>query len=285
MPLTILRPTSVPGLFTTWAMQSPSLVSFCVAKYRMFIGSSTESAQVAKALASHFKDSLCEPSLWQNAFALGKHNMENLRQAVDDHQFAAFVFTPDDEVISRGSSAPAPRDNVILEMGLFSYRYGTERSFAVLPEDERVKIPSDLLGITFATYMPPGDDGRQDHNRWKNALTDAAEQIRGAMTSASKSESLAQNSSSPLGNLTANYSGRDVPADVLASQLKADAQRHRLIGAASVEPGMIVVHSLHGVGQVLGYDPPGVSERMVRVRFDRGLGIIPIEELSSTELA
>jgi hypothetical protein len=44
------------------------------------------------------------------------------------------------------------RDNILLEFGLFSGVLGRKRTFFLCPSDPRISLPSDLLGIIYATY-------------------------------------------------------------------------------------------------------------------------------------
>ena len=53
---------------------------------------------------------------------------------------------------SRKKKQAAPRDNVIFELGLFMGALGRERTFIVKPRHVDIKIPSDLLGVTFIEY-------------------------------------------------------------------------------------------------------------------------------------
>ncbi len=74
-----------------------------------------------------------------------------------ESDFAVLVLGPDDRVISRGDDNLAPRDNVVLELGLFIGAVGRRRVFLVMPAGLDVKIPTDLLGVTPVWYEPDGD--------------------------------------------------------------------------------------------------------------------------------
>jgi hypothetical protein len=67
------------------------------------------------------------------------------------------ALTGDDLVASRGRRQPSPRDNVLLEVGLFVGILGRERTFAVCDRAAELKLPSDLAGITLATYQCHAD--------------------------------------------------------------------------------------------------------------------------------
>lgn len=48
---------------------------------------------------------------------------------------------------------PAPRDNVIFELGLFMGRLGKARAILMEQRGKDVKLPSDLTGITTIPYQ------------------------------------------------------------------------------------------------------------------------------------
>lgn len=120
----------------------------------LFIGSSTEGLAVAKALQRNL-DSSCEVEIWsQGTFGLGGGTLQTLLEAAERFDFAVLVLTPDDLVASRGTPASGARDNVLFELGLFMGQLGRERTFVVFDRSRNLKLPSDLAGVTMASYEP-----------------------------------------------------------------------------------------------------------------------------------
>lgn len=118
----------------------------------VFIGSSTEGLEIAKALLSNLSG-CSEPLIWkQGVFGLGQGTLEALTSAANRADFAALVMTPDDFVESRGKSNHMPRDNIVVELGLFIGALGRDRAFMVFEEDSNLKLPLDVAGITAATF-------------------------------------------------------------------------------------------------------------------------------------
>lgn len=243
------------------------------ARVRVFIGSSSEAIHVAEALQSVLQD-VAEVTVWSEAFNVGEYSIDDLREAATVHDFAAFVFTPDDEVSSRGTTTHAPRDNVVFELGLFSSRLGPRRTFVVKAEGESVKVPSDMAGITYATYRPP--DASPSDARWEAAVRPAARKIRRAIERAQEVE----HDAARVDEDTSTSQRPHVsPSELLALDLVGAARRRTLAPIETVERGLLVVHALLGVGQVVGYDPPDVDDRMIRVRFASGMALIGESEL------
>ena len=137
----------------------------------VFIGSSTEGLEVARALQCHLRD-FTQCKIWdQGVFGLGEGTLESLIRAAETSDFAILVVTPDDLIECRGERSHAPRDNVIFELGLFIGSLGSRRTFLVFDEDIGVKLPTDLSGITAATYRS------KKHPNLKSALSSAAQGI------------------------------------------------------------------------------------------------------------
>jgi CRP/FNR family cyclic AMP-dependent transcriptional regulator len=120
----------------------------------LFIGSSTEALPIANELQSGFKHDKFDAIIWKDGvFGPGGVAFDSLSQVAGRADFAAFIISPDDAVISREEEKLAPRDNVIFELGLFMGVLDRPRVFLIREHDADVKIPSDLLGITQVTYV------------------------------------------------------------------------------------------------------------------------------------
>jgi predicted nucleotide-binding protein with TIR-like domain len=125
-----------------------------------------------------------EITLWNEGFfQLGHTFIETLVNALPRFDFAVLVLYSDDLVKSRNLEMFGPRDNVIFELGLFMGRLGRSRTFIVHQHNAAVKIPSDLSGVTTATYEWP----REDKSR-EGALGAACDRIRNVIRDLGVSE-------------------------------------------------------------------------------------------------
>jgi hypothetical protein len=118
----------------------------------VFVGSSSEGEKIAKWLQVLLAKP-CEVVTWsQGVFGLGQVPVEALVLALDEYDFAILVLTPEDLVVSRGSSSPAPRDDVLFELRLLMGALGRNRTFIVYDRTAGLKLPSDLGGVSAATF-------------------------------------------------------------------------------------------------------------------------------------
>jgi CRP/FNR family transcriptional regulator, cyclic AMP receptor protein len=120
---------------------------------RIFLGSSVEGLPILKSIHKGFEhdDYLVIP-WYSDVFTAGKGTMDALFKEIDAADFGVLVCTKDDLVESRGVEKPAPRDNVILELGMCLGAMGIGRGFMVKPRGPDLKVPTDLLGITPVDY-------------------------------------------------------------------------------------------------------------------------------------
>ena len=120
----------------------------------LFVGSSSEGLRIAEA-AQIVLDEACEVELWtQGIFGLTQGTLESLVLALPSFGFALLVLTADDMTVSRGTQRPAARDNVLFELGLFIGSLGRDRTFMLYDRTSPPALPSDLAGISAATFAP-----------------------------------------------------------------------------------------------------------------------------------
>ncbi len=121
---------------------------------RVFIMSSTEALDIAREVQSNFaKDSFLVVVWTDGVFQASSYPIESLEKAVDDADFAIAIARLDDLTNIRGEAKLVPRDNVIFELGLFIGRLGRKRALLLEPRGEKVKLPSDLSGLTTIGYQ------------------------------------------------------------------------------------------------------------------------------------
>ena len=144
-------------------------------RVRIFIGSSSEGLKIANKLQELLANDF-SVVVWNQGtvFGLGSSTLEALEAAVLEFHYAVFVFTPDDQIHTRGETKPVARDNVLFELGMFIGKLGRRRAFAVHPGKRGITLPSDLSGITTAPYDP------EEHNL-AAALGPVANRVRDAI--------------------------------------------------------------------------------------------------------
>src|ERR1700736_5871344 len=145
-------------------------------KPRIFIGSSSEKLQLSYDVQESLGNSV-HGTVWKlGVFEVGQFSIESLFEALEKHDFAVFVFAPDDVTRMRGAVENTVRDNVIFELGLFMGRLGRQNTFMLTPASSKLHLPSDLVGITTAPYEADREDGN-----FVAAIGVACNQIRRAI--------------------------------------------------------------------------------------------------------
>lgn len=119
----------------------------------LFIGSSTEALPIAEA-AQIALSRVARVTIWtQGIFGLNQTAFEAIVNKAKYFDYAVFVFSRDDVLTIRGDAKDTVRDNVIFELGYFCAVLGSKRCFFMVPTpSSHFQIPSDLRGLTYATY-------------------------------------------------------------------------------------------------------------------------------------
>lgn len=95
--------------------------------------------------------------LWNTALDPGDLTVDRLIAFSGTVGAAVVVLTGDDKTTSRGAQSPSPRDNLVLEAGIFLSQLGRDRVLILREEDS--KVPSDLLGVTLPSFHTRDDEG------------------------------------------------------------------------------------------------------------------------------
>lgn len=177
-------------------------------KPAVFVGSSSEGLEFARATRSLLAED-AEITLWnEDFFRLGKTFIETLVDALPRFDFAVLVLTPDDLVTSRATESFGPRDNVIFELGLFMGQLGRARTFVLYQSGAHVKVPTDLSGVTLATYDWPRNDGS-----YKAAVGSACDNIRQIIRELGPSE---RKIAKELGDIRSRQEEQQLQIDAIA---------------------------------------------------------------------
>lgn len=121
---------------------------------RVFLGSSSESVDQMHEVASWLETTGLEVVPWDEPrlFQLGENTLEALVRISKSVDAAVFIFGEDDRIWYRSDALPQPRDNVLMEYGLFVGVLGPKR--AIIARCGNPKTAADLQGITWVDVSP-----------------------------------------------------------------------------------------------------------------------------------
>lgn len=123
----------------------------------IFLGSAKENDEVIRSVRSELNG--VARCLTHKNFESGKSFFENLLQISRRVDFGLFILAADDLLMKREAPPkPCPRDNTILELGIFSGALGADRTFALRPIGCQLELPSDIDGIHWTEYDTQADD-------------------------------------------------------------------------------------------------------------------------------
>ena len=124
-------------------------------RYRIFIGSSSERRQQAEAIARILENEHWTVLPWWSptAFPLGGSTLPSLISLAPSLDAAMLIVSDEDKVWMRGTEHAAPRDNVLIEYGLFMGLIGgPNHNRVIICRVGSPRTASDLAGITAAVY-------------------------------------------------------------------------------------------------------------------------------------
>ncbi len=122
---------------------------------RVFIGSSKECTGIMAKVAYWLEQTGCQPQRWDEPglFRPGEYIFQALLAAAQSVDAAILIFGEDDITWRRGGAlVPAPRDNVLLEYGLFAAILGPKRTLVCRVGS--AKTPTDIDGIVYLNLTP-----------------------------------------------------------------------------------------------------------------------------------
>ncbi|MBK8256215.1 MAG: nucleotide-binding protein [Polyangiaceae bacterium] len=121
---------------------------------RVFVGSSSEAAQVDRQVRSVLEALQATAVGWRKVFRPGDYALESLLGLGTTVDAALLIVTPDDLTTFRGTERMSPRDNVLLELGMFLSHFGKRRTgiLHVKTDGKVAALPSDLHGITTLVF-------------------------------------------------------------------------------------------------------------------------------------
>ena len=152
-------------------------------KALVFLGSSREQCVVTEALRSGLLAGDHDPRHWllDRVFKPSTYTMHGLDALARTADLAVLVLHPDDVTVTRGGKRRVPRDNLVLEFGLFAGAIGLQRTIGLRPRGD-VSLPSDLNGLTFVEYDAPAPGVAFDAGPLCNAINNVLRDLRAEET-------------------------------------------------------------------------------------------------------
>jgi hypothetical protein len=202
----------------------------------LFLGSSLEGLPVGRTVRSLLADA-ANITVWNEGFfSLGSTFIETLVNELPKFDFAVLILTPDDLVTSRNTELFGPRDNLIFELGLFTAGLGRSRTFII--RDRRTKLPTDLSGVTTASYEVP-----QPGQSMPSALGPACDSIRIAIRALGQAETKTAQRLTHLQARQADIESTVRTLQIVVRGLLTDWEYEKLQGLARPQPFLVRFHN------------------------------------------
>jgi hypothetical protein len=120
---------------------------------KIFIGSSKESENLMKEIAIVLEANGVEPLKWNKPglFIPGTSVIDTIMKLSKEVDGAIFIYAEDDKSWYREAEVGTPRDNVVLEHGIFTGALSNYKRTALI-KHKNPKIPTDYSGIVYIDY-------------------------------------------------------------------------------------------------------------------------------------
>ncbi len=142
---------------------------------KIFVASSKEALDKAKNI-THILEKIknAKVDCWFDfpGFRPGDYTLEALEKAGREYSAGVFVFDQDDQLATaKDGCAYLPRDNVLMELGLFCGNLGRKSiAICLVPG---VHVPSDLKGLTHISYDAANESKmKADFENWLEGVPD-----------------------------------------------------------------------------------------------------------------
>ncbi len=123
-------------------------------KPKVFVGASSEAVQVDRRVRAILEGLGAEVLGWREVFHPGDFLLDTILNVGASVDASVLIAAPDDLCIIRSEDRLTPRDNVILELGIFLSCLGKQRTGIVHVKngDGIATLPTDLDGVTKIIY-------------------------------------------------------------------------------------------------------------------------------------
>lgn len=137
----------------------------------IFIGSSRQSLETVRRVGSWLQSEGHQPLSWDQPglFPVGEYTWDSLDTICRRVGAAVFVFGEDDRVWYRADGARQPRDNVLIEYGLFAGVLGRRKVGVCKVGSPRV--PVDLAGLTVVDMNLPARQAKAQVAHWLRRMS------------------------------------------------------------------------------------------------------------------
>lgn len=167
-------------------------------RHQLFIGSSTEGCKWAKWLqvllldiAKHDlhldREDFNVIGWWERGvFSNNASYFESIVKQLDETHSALLLATEADKVVQRGKDKYKPRDNIILEYGLWTGRFGREKT--AIARVGNPDLPSDLSGVKVISLETADDQevfsryNRGEVEQWLKVLMRVRQKLSGKVS-------------------------------------------------------------------------------------------------------